>query len=356
MSKAKVSVVIDGRSYRPSGEVAAGEGMTGDDILEAIQQNEAYFTRKIEDYLAAWVPEAKVAVTVELDNKTTREQSRIYDAEKTVVKEGETETRSEENTTTAPPSAEPGVAPNTGMSIVGGASGGGSSNTVNEERTKNVVLPSVKEQQIVSGAGMAKVVGAAVRVPRSFFVSTWKRNNPNGKDPDDGLLQPLIDAELPKIRADVMRCTGLTDPEKVSVETYADSLATFAGTGGGAGETASVATGAPSTIGVWASSYGKELAVGALAVVSLFMVTGMVRKGSAPTPALPKAVEPQPVPELHAGEPIAGEVGGGEQALDGIELDDDAVRAQQMLEQVETMVKENPDAAANLVKRWLNRS
>ena len=39
--------------------------------------------------------------------------------------------------------------------------------------------------------------------------------------------------------------------------------------------------------------------------------------------------------------------------LDGMELDEDAVRAQQMLEQVSTMVEENPDAAANLVKRWL---
>jgi flagellar biosynthesis/type III secretory pathway M-ring protein FliF/YscJ len=39
-----------------------------------------------------------------------------------------------------------------------------------------------------------------------------------------------------------------------------------------------------------------------------------------------------------------------------MELDQDAVHAQQMVEQVSTMVKENPDAAANLVKRWLNKT
>jgi flagellar biosynthesis/type III secretory pathway M-ring protein FliF/YscJ len=39
-----------------------------------------------------------------------------------------------------------------------------------------------------------------------------------------------------------------------------------------------------------------------------------------------------------------------------MELDEDALRAQQMVEQVKTMVSENPDAAANLVKRWLNRT
>ena len=46
----------------------------------------------------------------------------------------------------------------------------------------------------------------------------------------------------------------------------------------------------------------------------------------------------------------------GDSMLDGMELDEDAVRAQQMLEQVSTLVEENPDAAATLVKRWLNRS
>ena len=52
---------------------------------------------------------------------------------------------------------------------------------------------------------------------------------------------------------------------------------------------------------------------------------------------------------------IAGEAGMGEQMLDGMELDDDSVRAQQMIDQVSTMVKENPDGAASLVKRWMNK-
>jgi flagellar biosynthesis/type III secretory pathway M-ring protein FliF/YscJ len=36
-----------------------------------------------------------------------------------------------------------------------------------------------------------------------------------------------------------------------------------------------------------------------------------------------------------------------------MELDEDAIRAQQMLEQVSSMVRK-PDGAASLVKRWLN--
>ena len=51
----------------------------------------------------------------------------------------------------------------------------------------------------------------------------------------------------------------------------------------------------------------------------------------------------------------AAEVGEGGQALDGVELDDETVRAQQVVDQVSTLVKENPDAAASLVKRWMSR-
>ena len=62
-----------------------------------------------------------------------------------------------------------------------------------------------------------------------------------------------------------------------------------------------------------------------------------------------------PMPILDATEGLVGEVGEGKRLLDAMELDEDAVRAQQMLDQVSSMVEENPDAAAGLVKRWLNR-
>jgi flagellar biosynthesis/type III secretory pathway M-ring protein FliF/YscJ len=84
------------------------------------------------------------------------------------------------------------------------------------------------------------------------------------------------------------------------------------------------------------------------------MVTMMMRRGApvaviVPTPELSEA------PALASGEDVAGEVGEGSSMLDGMELDEDAIKAQQMLSQVATLVKENPDGAANLVKRWLNK-
>jgi flagellar biosynthesis/type III secretory pathway M-ring protein FliF/YscJ len=100
-----------------------------------------------------------------------------------------------------------------------------------------------------------------------------------------------------------------------------------------------------------------EIAVGALALVSLFMVSMMVRRAApAPLPAPVPAVETPRAETISAGEAVAGEVGAGISALIGQELDDEQLEANQMIDQVSTMVKENPDAAAQLIKRWLNRS
>jgi flagellar biosynthesis/type III secretory pathway M-ring protein FliF/YscJ len=102
-------------------------------------------------------------------------------------------------------------------------------------------------------------------------------------------------------------------------------------------------------------SYAKEIAIGVLALVSLFMVTSLVKKSTPATVAL-GPIEADLPTQFPAGELMAGEASESEQLLDGMELDDDAVRAQQMLDQVSNMVKENPEGAASLVKRWMNRT
>jgi flagellar biosynthesis/type III secretory pathway M-ring protein FliF/YscJ len=98
--------------------------------------------------------------------------------------------------------------------------------------------------------------------------------------------------------------------------------------------------------------------VGGLAVASLFMVMMMARK-SAPAPIAteaPAAGERKGAQRSAPASESAQEVGEGEKTLDGMELDSEAVQTQQVIEQVSDMVAENPDAAATLVKRWLNRS
>ena len=54
------------------------------------------------------------------------------------------------------------------------------------------------------------------------------------------------------------------------------------------------------------------------------------------------------------GELAAGEVGEGGMLLDATEADPDQIEAKQMVEQVQDLVTDNPDAAAQLMRRWLN--
>ena len=54
------------------------------------------------------------------------------------------------------------------------------------------------------------------------------------------------------------------------------------------------------------------------------------------------------------GSHVAGEVREGGSMLVAHELSEEAIEANEVIEQVGSMVKENPEAAANLVKRWLN--
>ena len=98
------------------------------------------------------------------------------------------------------------------------------------------------------------------------------------------------------------------------------------------------------------TAYGKEIAVGVLAVVSLFMMSSMVARDRARADRGCRRAE---VEHAHrCWKPVKDSPAKSAKAnatLDGMELDEDAVHTQQMLDQVSTMVKENPDGRR---RRW----
>ncbi len=49
---------------------------------------------------------------------------------------------------------------------------------------------------------------------------------------------------------------------------------------------------------------------------------------------------------------VVGEADESAPALEGVELDDEALQRNQMLSQISEMVKQNPDEVANLLRRW----
>jgi hypothetical protein len=59
------------------------------------------------------------------------------------------------------------------------------------------------------------------------------------------------------------------------------------------------------------------------------------------------------VEQLEAADDVFGEANQGQAVLTGIELDDATLASRKMVDEVSIMIKENPENAAALVKRWM---
>ena len=350
-----VVVVINGVTQRVQSSDPSNAFAGADDALDAKQQAERAVTEKVRNFLS-FIDGVLVSVTVDVDMETKTRSDEIFDPKGIAKAESQIETDNRDENSSQPTAAEPGVSSNTGMTVGGssGANGGGTSSTSEKSITKMDNRFSSTRTQVSTPAGKTKVLAAAVRVPRSYFAAIWKTSNPSaGKDPDDAALAPLLAAELPKIRNEVKNCTKIEKDEDISVEPYTDVMPAMLAAAQTSAVGASAGGGAVTSL---LSNHYKEIGVAVLALMSLWMVSGMVKK-SAPAPLVAAPpIELGEAPALASGEEIAGDVGESGAMLDGIEMDDDSVKAQQMVEQVSTMVKENPDAAANLVKRWLNKA
>jgi flagellar biosynthesis/type III secretory pathway M-ring protein FliF/YscJ len=340
LSKNRIRVVADGISYAVAGDSPGGGGAWIDETRDA----EMYFAQKLSGLLS-FIDGAMVSVRVvpnRIQKKTTDHDP---DPTRKIVAPLEEETLTEEGKTHSKAGEEGGVAPNVKMDLT--SSGGGESNATSTEKTrsKNVVDYRLTKTEQIDPGGNGIITGASVFLPRSHFVRVYQKRNPSVSEPDDVAIQPLIDAELPAIRNSVKTCLGL-DEKAISVAAYTDLMPTAS---------AAPPAQAASSVTMLLGGHVKEIAIGALALISLIVVSLMVRKSS-PAPAVAPSAQSRPPVALKQGDEPVGEAVEGGAMLDGMELDEDAVKTQQILDQVSSMVKDNPEAAANLVKRWLNRT
>jgi flagellar biosynthesis/type III secretory pathway M-ring protein FliF/YscJ len=338
-----VRVIIDAKPYRPTSsedEFAAAGARQFEQQIAA----EQYYASKIQQSLS-FMPGVIVAVHCQVNNKSSHTQTHTIDPKNKLQMERSAESSTEESNSSEPAHMEPGAVPNTGMAIGEAAPVGPSSTSTIENSKTEFVTDWEREDKVVKDpGGDISVLGASIRLPRSYCVSVYQSRFGKDKQPTESELDTILTQELETARNAVRTITQVP-AENISVALYHDILPDELT----APQTATA--GLPLGLG----SHAKEIAIGALAVVSLFMVLMMVKK-STPVMAVQEPVDLGPPPQLASGEDLAGEVGEGNPLLDGMELDDDAVRAQQMIGQVQNMVKENPDAAAQLVKRWLNRA
>jgi len=349
--RSRISVIVDNHHFPLSDPGDEDSSDIDGSVLENQQQQENAYCEKIRNGLS-FIQNLMVTVNVKLDTAYTVTKTHTVDPKNAVHLESHIEEQSQDTSSSDPGSTgEPGATPNTSLTVGGSPSGGGgptNTSTSSDNKTDFVVDNNNKDQVIKQGPGSAVVTGASVRVPDSYFVAAYKNKN-GGKDPDEAALKTLEDSELAMIRQEVKAATGLTDDNVVVVGTYMDVAPTDNLL------TAPASTSTPTASLAMVGSHAKEIGIGVLAFASLFMVSMMVRKG----PEIPVIVtesEPSGPNMLRAGDAIVGHAAEGGAPLEGMELDDDSVKAQQMLDQVQQMVQTNPDGAANLVKRWMNHS
>lgn len=337
MQRDDVRVVdsTNGRSYK-----VEEDDFLATDRLEALQQMENYLQGKLLDYFGQKIPNVLTMVHVVPDTvqQQTRE-STVYDPDGVVsaVTDSETESMTGGSNVAG---GEPGVPPNTGTSIdmVGGSAG------TSQERMSEAFEPRFTSEstQTLSTGAVYKEISASISVPRSFLIEAYKIVNPDAGEPDTAAFEAFSTQYLDQLRSEALTALNLNasleDQARVAVSWYFD---------GGAEPAVQVAQ---AGLGGMVTGYGKHLALGGLAAVSLLMVMMLVRRRN---PSEAKVESLSPLGGLI--DTSVGEAEGEEGALQGIELDEDTIRTQKVVEHVADMVRQSPDTAANLVARWMQK-
>ncbi|HZN67431.1 MAG TPA: flagellar M-ring protein FliF C-terminal domain-containing protein [Tepidisphaeraceae bacterium] len=356
----RIQVVINQQHWPvrdPKDALSAGGG----DILELVQKHEAWVRDRLERHLN--IPGASVYLTLKPNTQNKQSQKRSYDKDNVVQAEKRAKERTSESTVPSGPAGEPGAIPNGPLSLspLPGAAGGGDATTSESESETDFEVRVGEEIVTVhSPAGEVQILKASVRIPRSYITWVLKGGKADAPEPVEKEIQAHFNSLKPGMLTEIKTCAALASDTDVSLGMFYDFPPPGAATARLAGPGGAAAGATSSTLASLLTTHSREVVLGGLAVVSLFMVSMMVRR-SGPVAAGVSGVASvgafqMPTPVLDATETLAGEVGEGKSMLDAMELDEDAVRAQQMLDQVEAMVEDNPDAAAGLVKRWLSRT
>lgn len=330
------------------------------DGLEERQKQERYFSDKIRSLLAN-IPGLLVAVHAELDTEAREERRHTWSKPMMTSEKSETKTQDRGGSPTGP-----GVVPNTSKAIASGGAADHLEDTSSESKFE--IKP---ESEVVSKTrpNGIKSLSASVNVPRSYLATIYRQANA-GKEPTDTDLKPLAAEEIKKITALVRRALAVAaDSDAVVVDWFHDESLVPIGEVVQAGSSENVVN--------LVKVYGGKAGLGALAVVSLFMMLMMVRRVG-DGPVLPGEEPPKQVirivggrnrdqggrsaagaeaeeePEaLTVGVPPVGEAEAREQLLVGREIDDSTLHVQQVVDQITQLVNEDPHTSVSILRRWI---
>ncbi|MBN1766790.1 MAG: hypothetical protein JW860_16165 [Sedimentisphaerales bacterium] len=361
MKRENITVTIDGElvPVAPKGQELSS------DYIERLVVWEERYRKKILDALPPGI-NARIQVDAKLHNTRVRTQShKIADEGEGTLVATIDQTSRETNSNNVQRNEEPGLVANASESARSN-SGNTQTDTTEDSTKKNTVLEGWTDtvEETPEGGISKKDLTAVVSIPNLYFESIAKQLAGNDAQPDQAAVETVMEMEIPKLKQIVMRAIGLADSQyenNVVVESYwadgtSSDLPGLPGMGGPGGE------GTPEAFSIQGVTrqYGKHIGVSALALLSMVFVLRMVRKASVQTDYTEEESTmmmggQRPLDALSVDDTniVDGQEASG--LLAGVELDDEAVRSQQVLQQIRDMVQEAPEVAANLIDKWMKQ-
>lgn len=377
--------IIDGTNRR-SHRAVGPDDFFASSYLEQAAKVEQRVQEKLETHLR-FITDVIVSVNAIVDGSRREIDSKTYlnKGEGTVsVPLEEASTNSATTNTTR--SAEPGLGSNVTMDVGRGGNSAGTSTTDETSTLKSDVR--IGERRVVQkdARGKPTKINVTVNVPREYVAQIVKLKKaaagaaggaaaPGGaaadaEPTDDELRQewerdggvktrieemvaPLVETEAPTGQPGsgaMQLATGTVRAFMIPVVMGAGPARLGAGGifGGSSG------AGGGGMLSMLDGGLVKPIALGLLALVSVGMMVSMVRKAGR-QPALPTAEELVGIPPaLEPNSDVVGEADETETAMTGIEIDDESLKASKMLEEVATLVKNNPSQASQVFNRWVN--
>ncbi len=292
-------------------------------------------------------PGIVVGVNVELDPELNRAENRLeYDPKTVTVSSAETT----KNSTTSGTSngGRPGAAANgvnNTAQVV--STSAGTQSQVDETQSK-VEAVTTTTSVVSSKTGLLpKRVTASIGVPNSYYVKVWRERNPAAKgeepkQPDSGELARIETETRTKITDIVVallpKGTPADDPASLVTVTTDYDLATDVDL-------------TPTTVQkatTWLGSHWQTIGMTLVGLVSLWMLRGMLR-------AVPS--NPPPAADFHV--PSASAIPDDDEpdtedvAIAGSLKRRFRVKGPNLRDELQELVKEDPDAAANVLRNWI---
>ena len=341
-----VSVIdqVTGRSY----VIDDPEDQFGGNLFELQRLQEKELTPKIEALLT-YMPGVLAQVRLKLDDQAV--SSVVTALDEPYVKR---ETKDGTETVNTRNSQEPGVGANTSVSLQGG--GSGQSTTSEKSETEYMAQTGTQVTQTARKPGAVLKAAASIGVPRSYFIGALKALKGEGaEEPQPDEIDTYIEEQIPLIQKQVQPILDASAEAEstVVVSVYADQAVTFIT------PAPQVEPAAASSVMEFVSANGKQIGLFALAVMAMGMMMMMARKSGTPV-----SMQDEGVVELMPGGPLGdlfvddgavGKAGSPDAFLIAQETDESSIRTRQISKQVSDLINDDPDGAAQLVRRWIER-